>query len=95
MDVRRVGEPWAAFWPATAIKRKLRIMLICGEKRLVTASTCSWPDTEGNGAIRHKRLATMAHVRLIAAPLVLSLALWGKPRNSIAFLHAKNVSILP
>ena len=95
MDVRRVGEPWAAFWPATAIKRKLRIMLICGEKRLVTASTCTWPDTEGLGAIRHKRLVAMAQVRLVAAPLTLSLALWDKPRNSIAFLYTKNVSHLP
>jgi hypothetical protein len=50
IDVRRIGipwgKPWAAFWPAGTALRKLRIVLICWEKRRVTTSTCIGPDTK-------------------------------------------------
>jgi hypothetical protein len=52
-DVRRI----AALWPAATPAREARSMLICWEKRLVTASTCTGPETERGGMIRRKRKA--------------------------------------
>jgi hypothetical protein len=69
IDVRRIGipwgKPWAAFWPAETALRKLRIVLICREKRRVTTSTCTGPDTKeqvrsgARGMRRRRKCARM------------------------------------
>lgn len=65
-------------------------MLVSGEKRVVTASTCADPGADEKIVPRRGRLA-VGRLRLHATSLPLSLALWGKPRNSIAFRLRKNV----
>ncbi len=51
-----------------------------------------WAGHQKTGAIRRKRDAKPAQMRADATSLATSLALWGKPRNSIAFDRPKNVS---